>query len=328
MDNLEEVPPGLVHGLKHHGFELKAIVAVFLTIALFNSLELLVLICWTFHQWRGLYLWALLLSVLGIIPYAVGAILHYYTIGPLPLGLTISYIGFVISIPLQSLVLYSRLYLVFYNEKFLKILLNVIIIVSVLLLIPNTIATFGSAFIRAPGWNYASNIVERLQVTGFCAQELFLSSLYIWSTAKLLRLSHEGKDGVKWIMYEILLISLTVMVLDIALIVIVYMNLYYLQVCLKVLVYSIKLKLEFAVLGRLAAVTRSSRTKQRTRVERSEFIGPSVDMSQWTNGPVMIGMGTDGSSASACVREVEDMGQRGEREELNSAGTNNSPVRN
>ncbi|KAJ0419560.1 hypothetical protein BJY00DRAFT_324302 [Aspergillus carlsbadensis] len=299
MRNLEEVPPGLAHGLEYHSTEIKATVAVFLAIALFNSLELLVLICWTFTQWRGLYFWSLLLSSLAIIPYGVGAILHYYTIGPLPLGLAIAYVGFVTVIPLQSLVLYSRLHLVCYNEKFLRILLDVIIAVSLILLIPNTITTWGSAMIRASGWNYAYNIVERLQVTGFCVMELTLSSIYIWSTVKLLRLSPEGKNRVKRIMYELLGISLAVMVLDVAIIVIEYLNLYYLQVCLKVMVYSIKLKLEFAVLGRLVAVTRARGVKQRGRVLRSEFIGGPLDLGRFTGGMgEMTEMGMDGTLPS------------------------------
>ncbi|KAL4860393.1 hypothetical protein BDV12DRAFT_209579 [Aspergillus spectabilis] len=210
MQLLEQVPPGLVHGLEFHSFQLKATVAVFLAIALFNSLELVVLICWTFRQWRGLYFWPLLISSLGMIPYGVGSILHYYTIGPLPLGLAIAYIGFLMIVPLQSFVLYSRLHLVFYNEKFLKVLLDVIIAIAVILVVANTITTWGSARIRAPGWNYAYNVVERLQ----------------------------GRNRMKRIMYKLLAISFAVMALDVAIIVIEYMNLYYLQVCLKVMVYT------------------------------------------------------------------------------------------
>jgi hypothetical protein len=93
MHNLKQPPPGLVHGLENHSFEVKATVAVFLAIALFNSLELVILVCWTFHQRRGLYFWSLLLSSLAIILYGAGSILHYYTIGLLPLGLAIAYIA-------------------------------------------------------------------------------------------------------------------------------------------------------------------------------------------------------------------------------------------
>jgi hypothetical protein len=87
-------------------------------------------------------------------------------------------------------------------------------------------------------------------------------------------------------MYELLGISFAVIALDVTLIIIKYMNLYYLQVCLKVMVYSIKLKLEFAVLGELDCSLRSRGVKQGVRVQRLEFIGQPVDLGQFTGGTV------------------------------------------
>ncbi|KAL4869911.1 hypothetical protein BDV12DRAFT_208208 [Aspergillus spectabilis] len=283
MMDLHDVPPGLVHGLDYVGFPGKAVVTVFLAIALFNSLELIVLICWTFRQYRGMYFWSLLVSSLALIPYTVGSIIHYFTVGPFPVGLTISYVGFLLVVPAQSFVLYSRLYLVFYNEKVLRHLLDVIIAVAVLLLIPNTVVFFGSAFIREGPWNYGYNVMERLQVTGFCVQELCISLLYVRSTVKLLRLSPEGKDRVRWILYELLGISFVVIALDLIVIVAEYLNFFYIQVCLKALVYSVKLKLEFAVLGRLVKITKTRTLKHQGRVAHSEFIGRSYMLSDFEN---------------------------------------------
>ncbi|KAL3482077.1 hypothetical protein BJX99DRAFT_217321, partial [Aspergillus californicus] len=194
-------------------------------------------------------------------------------------------------IPMQSFVLYSRLDLVFYNQRFLKVLLDVIITVSVLLVIPNSVTLFGCAILREPSWNYAYGVVERLQVTGFCAQELFLSSLYMYSTVSLLKVSPEGKNRAKRMLYELLGISLIIIIIDIVLIVIEFLNLYYLQVCLKPAVYSIKLKLEFAVLGRLVAITKTRGLKQQGRVARSEFIGPPLPFSDFTTGATTDGSG-------------------------------------
>ncbi|KAL4928142.1 uncharacterized protein BDV17DRAFT_264890 [Aspergillus undulatus] len=280
--SLHEIPPGLVHGLEGASFTMRMTAAVFLTVGLFNSLELIVMVCWTFRSWRGLYFWSLLISSVGIIPYVVGSILHYWNIVPLSASLPVAYIGFLSIVPVQSFILYSRLYLVFYYQRFLRILFEVIVTVSVLLLVPNSIAIFCSAFTQQPRWNYAYNVTERLQVTGFCVQELIISLLYIWSTVKLLRLSPEGKCRVKRIMYELLGINAITIALDITIIVVEYLNFYSLQVCLKVLVYSIKLKLEFAILGRLVAVTATRRAKQRDRVRRTSFIGHSHVLSDFT----------------------------------------------
>ncbi|KAL4790880.1 hypothetical protein BDV19DRAFT_393613 [Aspergillus venezuelensis] len=279
MSELWDVPPGLVHGLENASFTLRMTAAVFLTIGLFNSLELVILVCWTFRSWRGLYFWSILISSVGIIPYVIGSILHYWNIVTLPASLTVAYIGFLMIVPVQSFILYSRLFLVFYYQKFLRHLLDVIIVVTIVLLIPNSVSMFGSAFIRGPSWNYAYNVTERLQVTGFCVQELCISLIYIWSTVKLLKVSPEGKSRAKRIMYELLGINSLTITLDIAIIVVEYLNLYSLQICLKVLVYSIKVKLEFAILGRLVAITTTRKAKQRERTRRSEFIGNSYVLS-------------------------------------------------
>ncbi|KAL4962695.1 uncharacterized protein BDV14DRAFT_191365 [Aspergillus stella-maris] len=279
MSELWHIPPGLVYGLENASFTLRMTAAVFLTIGLFNSLELVILVCWTFRSWRGLYFWSLFISSVGIIPYVIGSILHYWNIVTLPASLTIAYIGFLMIVPVQSFILYSRLFLVFYYQRFLRHLLDVIIVVTLVLLIPNSVAMFGSAFIRGPSWNYAYNVTERLQVTGFCVQELFISLLYIWSTVKLLKVSPEGKSRAKRIMYELLGINTLTIALDIAIIVVEYLNLYSLQTCLKVLVYSIKVKLELAILGRLIAITTTRKAKQRERTRRSEFIGNSYVLS-------------------------------------------------
>lgn len=285
MADLRITPPGLVYGLDNDvSFAKEIIFAVFLALALFNSVELVTLTCWTFSQYRGLYFWCLLSSSVGMIPYVVGCILHYWAGAPLGLTLPLSWIGFVAVVPVQSFILYSRLFLVFYHDKFLRWLLVGIIISSTLLLIPNSVAMYGSAFVSSPTWNYAYGVTERLQVTGFCVQELGISMIYIMSTVKLLKVSPEGKNRAKRILYELLGINTVTIILDIAIIVVEFLNYYTLQVCLKVFVYSVKVKLEFAVLGRLVAITSTRRAKQRDRVRRTSFIGNTHDLSDFTNG--------------------------------------------
>lgn len=285
MVDLHRSPPGLVYGLDNGiSFTIELFMAVFLCLALFNSLELITLACWTFREWRGLYFWCLLTSSIGIIPYTIGCILHYWNVAPLEVSLPISWIGFLAIVPVQSLILYSRLFLVFYHEKFLRFLLDGIIIVIILLIVPNSISMYGSAFISAPTWNYAYGVTERLQVTGFCVMELFISSIYMWSAVKLLKLSPEGKSRAKRIMYELLAINTVTMILDIAVISVEYLNHYTIQVCLKVFVYSVKVKVEFAVLGRLVALTKTRRTKQADRVRRTSFIRNAYTFSDFTNG--------------------------------------------
>ena len=59
-------------------------------------------------------------------------------------------------------------------------------------------------------------------------------------------------------MYELLAINVFIVLMDTAIVVLEFFGLYFLQVLLKCMIYSIKLKLEFAVLGKLTAVANTS----------------------------------------------------------------------
>lgn len=232
-----------------------------MAIVLYNALELTLLIFLTFRRYRGLYFWSLTLStVLGLIPNGIGNILHFFNIGPLWLALAISTVGYYFLVPGQSMVLYSRLHLVLYNQKILRVVLCAIIFSAVFIAVPTTITTFGSAFVQSHPWNRAYTIMERLQVMWFCVQEFSLSSLYIHETVKLLRLNPERSPRRRAIMYELIAINVLIILMDVAIVSIEFLGLYYLQVLLKCTIYSIKLKFEFAVLGKLTAIVESSQS--------------------------------------------------------------------
>lgn len=255
MPDLNTIAVGLVSGIQDESTAMKTTVAVFLSVALYNALELIVLILFTFHHYRGLYFWSLLIcDVFGIIPTTIGAVLHFFAIGPLWLALILSVVGFYAMVPVQSLVLYSRLHLILHNDKVLRYLLLLIFIVAGLFLPPTTVTIFGSAYTQSPHWNRAYQVTERLQLTAFCFQESLISAMYIRESAKLLRLWPSGRGRRKLVMYELLSINFIIILLDSSLLVLEYWNLYYLQVSFKSLVYSVKLKLEFAVLGKLVSI--------------------------------------------------------------------------
>ncbi|KAH8692836.1 hypothetical protein BGW36DRAFT_28506 [Talaromyces proteolyticus] len=257
MPSVDTISAGLVSGIEGSSLTVKIVVAVALSIALYNAIELVLLIFCTFHRYHGLYFWSLLISnVCGVIPTTIGAVLHFFLIGPLWLALTISHVGFYAMVPVQSLVLYSRLHLVFHDEKRLRYILYLIIIDALLFLPATTTTMYGSAYVQNLQWNKAYQVVERLQVTGFCIQEFLISCLYIREAVKLLRLNPEKGSRQKNIMYQLVAINLIIILMDIGILVWEYLGFYYLQVSLKSLVYSIKLKLEFAVLGKLVTITR------------------------------------------------------------------------
>lgn len=82
-------------------------------LALYNALELELLIFTTFQSYRGLYFWSLVLASFGIIPYVLGFMVEYFRLSSMALGITIDTIGWILMVTGQSVVLYSRLWLVF-----------------------------------------------------------------------------------------------------------------------------------------------------------------------------------------------------------------------
>jgi hypothetical protein len=134
------------------------------------------------------------------------------------------------------------------------------------------------------------SIMEKIQMVGFFLQELVLSVIYIRETIRLLRLGESVQDdvgsfddgtgqlrsaSVRKTMYQILAINVIIIVMDLALLGVEFANLYLIETTLKGVVYSIKLKLEFAVLGKLVQIV-----KVRTNSNNS----PSVDRRATSTG--------------------------------------------
>jgi hypothetical protein len=141
MTNLSEPPDG-INGYRGNNVAVRTLMIVFTSIALYNAIELFILLFLTFQNYRGLYFWTLFLSVvLGVIPHAIGFLLEFFALAPLWFSLTLATIGFYVMVPGQSVVLYSRLHLVCQSHKVLRFVLWLIIIDAVILLIPTTVLT-------------------------------------------------------------------------------------------------------------------------------------------------------------------------------------------
>lgn len=257
-NSLTHTPTGV--GGFQGSWALQTIMIVFISVAVYNGLELIILILLTFKRYQGLYFWVMLLSsVLGVLPHSIGYLLEFFNFGPLWLALTISTIGFYIMVPGQSIVLYSRLHLVVQNPKVLTFVLYIIIVDAVILLIPTTVLTFSTAYVGSLPVIEGYNVMERLQLAWFCAQEFLISGIYIHETLKLLRLNPQKDDRRNRIMHELLAINFFIILMDISLLVLEYVGLYPLQTTLKPAVYSLKLKLELGVLGKLVALVQPHR---------------------------------------------------------------------
>ncbi|KAF7548858.1 hypothetical protein G7Z17_g6791 [Cylindrodendrum hubeiense] len=98
------------------------------------------------------------------------------------------------------------------------------------------------------GFNAVFNVLEKVQMTCFCLQEFILSGLYIWKTVDILKTAFGSKRRFMW---HLCAINVFIVIMDIGLLAIEYKSYFVWEQGIKVVVYSIKLKLEFAVLGEL-----------------------------------------------------------------------------
>lgn len=234
----------------------RAIVA-FVALALYNALELNVIVFSTFRRFRGLYFWSFLAAANGIIPHSIGFLLKN-VVGSQDYGLyiTLVAIGWVPMVTGQSLVLYSRLHLIFWNDAWLRIILGMIVANVFVLHVPIIILMYGANSSQRNSWIQPYIAYEKVQVTLFFLQELIISAVYIKSCFSFFdtRDSLYG-DAVPKMRRHLLLVNVFVILIDVPILCLEYTDFYDIQTAYKALVYSVKLKMEFRILDRLVEMT-------------------------------------------------------------------------
>lgn len=260
----QDLLDGISGALASEGDVLQMTLVTFIGLSCYNVAELVVLVPATFRQWRGLYFWSLLASgCLGVVPYSIGFLMKFFTRTDSVLSVTVLTVGWWTMVTGQSIVLYSRLHLVLRDEKILRRVWRLIVANFFLLHVPTTILTYGANIVHSGDsvWINGYNIMEKIQLTGFTMQESLLSTLYVIETVKLLRLGADAttRPDARSIMYQLIGINCAIIAMDLLLLGLEYANLYAVQITFKGFVYSLKLKLEFAVLGRLVDLIQGSR---------------------------------------------------------------------
>lgn len=231
------------------------IVIVTSTLSLYNALELILLIFTTFKAYRGLYFWSLLVASFGIIPYNLGFLVVFFDLTRQYAGFIVDSYGWITMVTGQSVVLYSRLHLVLQDPRILRAVLWMIVVDAVVFHVSTTVVLFGSSYGGDEGgFNTAWTVIEKVQMTAFCIQEFIISGLYVYETVRLLKVVSGGHT--RRTMWQLFGVNVIIIVLDVALLVVEYRNLRVYEQAFKGVVYSIKLKLEFAILGKLVQIVR------------------------------------------------------------------------
>jgi hypothetical protein len=226
-----------------------AVVASFIGISLYNSIELIVLCFVTFKKYNSCYFWSLLIASISIILFALGYLITIFRLGIIYAGLATETVGWYGLVVGQSMVLWSRLHLIVHNQWIIQGTLAMIIVLAILFLIPATVFEFGVHSNHSNRFYTGFNIFERIQLVGISVQEIILSTIYSWEAARLLRM--RPRDHYHGILVQLLVINLAMVCMDAAIIGSQYAGYFIIHVTLKAMVYSIKLKMEYTILGRL-----------------------------------------------------------------------------
>ncbi|KAL5441936.1 hypothetical protein PMIN06_009190 [Paraphaeosphaeria minitans] len=295
---------GVTGGYTGDSLDLKIIIAFLIGLALYNAVELIVLILVTFNKYRGLYFWSMVFSAIGILSYALGFLIKFFQLldpnkGVGYVAVVMIVVGWYTMVIGQSVVLWSRLHLITNSRRVIRSSLYMICVDVVILGFPTSVLTFGSnsnslstetlsRFVRG------YNVMEKIQMVGFFLQELVLSLIYIKETLRILKLSKSTQgdllsataDGselkhpfARKVMYQLLAINTIIIAMDVALLAVEFANLYLVETTLKGVVYSVKLKLEFAVLGKLVQIvsSRSNSSKHRGGSAEGHTTAPTTD---------------------------------------------------
>lgn len=134
----------------------------------------------------------------------------------------------------QSLVLYSRLYLINVDKRLRRYALIMIIVNGIVLHTATVVTTAGSNSEASHVFIKPYAIMERIQITVFSLQEFILSGLYVWKAWKFLAVYRSGgsktQDKLRAMMLHLILSNIVVVSLDITVIVLEFLGLYYIQV--------------------------------------------------------------------------------------------------
>ena len=271
---------GVTGGYTGGSLAIRVVIVSFIAVAWYNAFELNILILVTFKRYGGLYFWSLLVASWGVIFYGIGFLFKFFQIIDNDfVNVVFITIGWWCMVTGQSVVLYSRLHLIVLNEKLLRFILQMIIIDAVILHIPTTVLTFGSnANADTPEFVHGYKVMEKIQMTGFCLQEFIISGIYLWECAKFLRTDKQEKS--RKTLHELFYINMIIILMDLSLLGLEYANLYILEIVVKGMVYSVKLKLEFAILGKLVQYVRTpaGQIPLRSASDIPDFVRPSHTM--------------------------------------------------
>ena len=276
MANEKDV--GVVGGV-NATFPILMTMAAFLSISLYNVIEISFIVFGVFKQRSGLYFWSFVVATWGIVPHAIGFILKFFQVTTLDLlSSAIVGVGWACMVFGQSLVLYSRLHLVIRDRSQTRWVLYMIIFNTVAIGIPLFVLAMGTNSRHSAHFLPGFLIYDKVQIVVICVQETIISVIYIYETVRLLGndAGSNGRGPLRKLLRHLIFVNVVVLILDITLLAVQFSGHYEIQTTYKTAVYSVKLKIEFSVLNRLVSIVehRDLVRNRDTRSRNSMYLSP------------------------------------------------------
>ena len=232
------------------------IVATFSGLAIYILLTLLIQIQTTFTTRKTLFYWSSLICVIGLIVQTIGFnwLRTFCPSSPKWLYELLGLLGWNLSMPSFSLVLYSRLHFVGVSPRTLSWVKWTIVATAVGFQVPYSVMV---ALVNFRGRPYLEkrDTVERIQQVFIAVQEIAISSLYIHNTARCYSSDPYAAPAVRNRMrrFVILLVLAQVFVIgcNAAMTALDFATLFGLRCMMHPFVTSLKLQIEFVTLNEL-----------------------------------------------------------------------------
>ncbi|KAE8153396.1 hypothetical protein BDV25DRAFT_136998 [Aspergillus avenaceus] len=238
-------PPSFTH-------EEVSVGVALISVAAYNVVELILWIFDFFRRYRGCYFWSIIAAISGLTTVVISDLLELRQCYSYKAILITRSFGYIIMDTGCIMVLYSRIHLVNISPT-LHLVVIVVVATVCIIQVPYFITHFAAP--KSP----AFFAFEHFVVTGSAICEFFLAGIYIWSATRNLRpvLIAKGQEGRR-VARSLIMASVFLGLLDGTYIVAYYVRARSIQTGLIVLVTSIKLKMEFAILNKLAILVQSA----------------------------------------------------------------------
>jgi hypothetical protein len=144
-----------------------------------------------------------------------------------------------------------------------------IIINSIVLIIPTCVFNWGALLRQEPPFLRGYTIIEKIQMCVFTTQEILISGVYLWEVRKVVIGVGVREKQSRSMIKQLVLMNVAIIVLDVVTLATEFCEWFMIQVTLKGLVYSVKLKLEFAVLSQIINLVLDKRSDSQRAVDEA-----------------------------------------------------------